>query len=328
VCSGEICQGDPNCTATTPAVPDFLTYPRYYILNEDKTEIIAEGTICKDDKSFEVCENKLPREGHFVFRVAGIEPQGDSATWEFCGEKGSINTELAFSMKRGNCVAGPLVSAAEVCAGLLSVMEFSGTVLIEGVVLSALSVAETKALEMDIAGIVNSESVTIGSWENVEEGTEFNFDIQIVIENGIAYYHSNVENQVSNIQSTVLSSMTNGVFAAGLASALDSLSIANDPLKAATGFALEHLTLDSYYYASKSVDASTKTPLQIVYSSPITSSGHSSNGDTSSLSSFAVYPMVALSVMVLLGALIVARVMNRKPSHELLPADSAHSNRL
>lgn len=300
-------------------------YPRYFILNEAKTEIIHEGTICSSSRGFEFCENVIPHNGDFVFRVAGIEPEDDASTWEFCGKKGGINEELQFTMRNGVCVAGAKLSAEEYCAGLLSNVVISGSLILGGVNAESFTTLDATVLESDLKLLMPTTGVAIKSWTNSDNGLRVHFSANIESDVNLLFFHSNLDNMVSTIRSDLSLSVSNGVFKDQLNNALDAFpNTQNDILRACTEITLEDLALYSVGYVAADGD-SQKSSIEIV-ASPIDDNNTPSRSQDSlfTMSSTGVYALVTLGVVSLAVVAVAVRLMSRKKSHELLPTDSSH----
>jgi len=127
-------------------LPRVLTYPRYYISNEERTDLIHSGSLCLKDTK-EICEEVMPHEGKFVYRVAGYYPTPEDVTWRFCGMEGGLGEELKFEMHHGKCTAIAKLSASDYCSGLESLAVFVGSLLFSGVHAGTLSTYATSVLE-------------------------------------------------------------------------------------------------------------------------------------------------------------------------------------
>jgi hypothetical protein len=310
---------------TVPNIPNSLVYPRYFILNEDKTEIIHEGTICSSSRGFEFCENVIPHNGDFVFRVAGIAPEGDSATWEFCGKSGGINEELQFTMREGSCVAGAKLSAEEYCAGLLSSVILSGSLVLGGVNADAFSTLDASVLESDLKLLMPATGVAIKSWTNTNSGLRVHFSADLKSDVNLLYFHSNVDTLVSTIQSDLSTSIANGVFKDQLNNALDAFpNTQNDILRGCTEITLEDVSLYSVGYVAAEGD-SQKSSIEIV-TSPIGDTPSTTRSHVYAISSAGAYALVTLGLVSLAVVAVAVRLMSRKRSHELLPTDSSHDS--
>jgi hypothetical protein len=318
--------GDTNCTSTVPNMPNFLIYPRYFILNEAKTEIIHEGTICSTSRGFELCENVIPHNGDFVFRVAGIEPEGDAATWEFCGKTGGVNQELQFTMKNGACVAGVKVAAADICDGVLSTVVLSGSLLLGGINSAAFSSTDAEVLESDLKLMIPANSIAIKSWTNTGDDLRVHFSANFLSGAELVYYHANVVNFATTIKTDLSTSISSGVFKDQMNLALDALpNTQSDILRSCTEITLEDMTIYSLGFVSASSEAQ-NTPIEII-SMPVETTASTDPDSVYTLTSTAVYVLVTVGIVSVGLVAVAVRVMSRKRTHELLPSESSHESR-
>ena len=133
------CDADEHGAKGPIPAPDVFTYPRYYVMNRDRTKLIKTGTICKDNRGTEHCVDMLPFHGDFVWRVAGFEKtwEGEQAEWHFCGNYGGLGHELEFKMRGGECIPGGRLTADMYCQhGFESLVGFTGTLVLSGLPLS------------------------------------------------------------------------------------------------------------------------------------------------------------------------------------------------
>jgi hypothetical protein len=325
VCDSESCaQGDTNCSTTVPNIPNSLIYPRYFILNEAKTEILHEGTICSSERGFELCENVIPHNGDFVFRVAGIEPENDAATWEFCGMTGAVGQELQFKMNNGACVAGLTVSAEDICDGLLSSVVLSGSLLLGGVNSASFSSADAEALETDLKLMVPANSITIKSWINTNNDLRVHFSANFLSASDLVYYHANVVNFAASIETDLATSIANGVFKDQLNIALDAIpNTQADALRACTEITLEDVSIYSLALVSPNPGAQS-SKIEIVAAPLETTASTDSHSIFDTISSTGVYVLVTAGIVSLGFVAVAVRMMSRKRTHELLPTDSVH----
>lgn len=87
-----------------------MTSTYYAISNPEKTKLYAMETVC-GQFSKESCEEDL-QDGYYVFRVGG---NGDRSrkdySWKFCGMRGGPKTEMLFTMYKGKCIPGEVISS-------------------------------------------------------------------------------------------------------------------------------------------------------------------------------------------------------------------------
>jgi hypothetical protein len=302
--------------------PNVLSYPRYYISNDDRTKLIHSGSLClHDDK--EICEEILPREGEFVYRVAGFDDNGDaSITWDFCGVKGTLGQELEFSMKGGKCVAGALVSASDYCEGIVSLAHIRGEILLGGVFNDKLTEYDTQLLEHMISSGVGVATVTVTSWL-VKRDVGLYVDFTLTMEMEQLGYEGIFSDMRSAFHDDLLSKLTTastqGLLLNYLSTTLSlSPNSQNDILNKVTSIEVIKFEISSVTF-SKGQDYSTTTPVEedVIVT-------HHSSGDTS-IVSFTNGAMVFIAVVVG-GALViftVSRVMRKKP-YQALPESSEH----
>lgn len=85
------------------AIPNVLTYPRYFISDAEGRKLLQQGTM-RTEVMQDVRDVKLLREGSFVFSVSGhYLSETGTLSWDFCGEQGGINERLYFNMVHGVC---------------------------------------------------------------------------------------------------------------------------------------------------------------------------------------------------------------------------------
>jgi hypothetical protein len=326
VCDGELCKGtdDETCPANIIDTADITTYPKYYIMNEKKTKLIHDGTICNPKRGVDICEEVMPYDGTFYFRVAGVEPVGDAATWKFCGREGGIDEELEFFMRHGKCVPGAQTTAKKYCDGLESVTTISATIFLTGMTSGSLSAADAKVLETDIATLMpDSERVTLTGWTYVQtdsdSGVEVTFEAVFVVQDG--FNHNNVLDTIENIRASVDVGMSSGNFVSELKTMLNGLPNSNgDVLRLAKSATLKDITLVDEYYLPAGSSVPAKNSVTEITSPAVE---HKATTADSSQFSVSVEVGVAASCM-LLAVAAAAVVFTRRNTHTLLPSESAH----
>jgi len=330
VCDAEVCTaGDTSCMSTAPKIPGALVYPRYFIVSKDKTELIHEGTICSGSRGFEVCQNNLPEDGEYVFRVAGVAPDNDDPTWEFCGKTGGLEEELQFRIKDGKCIPGARITSTKYCAGLQSSVVLTGSLLFSDVRTSFLSSADTTVLEKDIGLVIPSSSIAIKSWTQSNEGLRVHFSAAFTSDKELVYFPSNVDNLISNVETSLSSSISTGVFGDQLASGLLGFAgTQNDALRSSSSITLEEVSLFSVSYLDTS-DAQRSSPIEIVTAPVETTTVHTKpSGTIYTITSVGVYALVTVGIVLLGVAGVAVRYLSRKRTHDPLPTDSAHADNL
>lgn len=325
VCDGELCKGadDDTCSTDIIDTADITTYPKYYIMNEDKTKLIHDGTICNPHRGVDICEEVMPYDGTFFFRVAGVEPIGDAATWKFCGREGGIDEELEFFMKAGKCVPGAQTTAKKYCDGLESVTTISATIFLSGMKSDGLTAADSKILETDIATLMPyPERVTLTSWHYVESGVDSGLEVtfEAVF---VVHDHTDVMNAMDTIRNQMDVGMSSGNFVSELKTMLNDLPNSNgDALRLTKSATLKDITLVDEYYLPAGSSLTTKDPVTEV-TSPVVE--HKSSSAQSSQFTVSAEVGVAAACM-LLAVAAAAVVFTRRNTHTLLPTDSSHDD--
>lgn len=164
------------CDTGSLEIPLVNLYPRYYISNNDRTKLIHSGSLClKDEK--EICEEVLPYDGKFVYRVAGYELDAGTTSWDFCGTSGTIHQELQFEMRKGKCFPVQKLTADQYCSGIVSLGIFSGAFLLSNVHSGAVTAYDTSVLEHIIQSSIGMSSakvfITTTSYSNDELTVQF-----------------------------------------------------------------------------------------------------------------------------------------------------------
>lgn len=125
---------------------------KYYIINDRRTDIAAEGTLCGEDLLKDDCAAQLP-DGDYYFRVTGSGSRADEeVSWNFCGQRGYARQELSFSIIHGKCSAGVLRDANTILnQELKTKVTLSFSLLVENVFASALSYDDIDAIEEGVS---------------------------------------------------------------------------------------------------------------------------------------------------------------------------------
>ena len=238
------------CGLPTPTV---LTYPKYYISNADRTKLIHSGTIC-GPHSPEKCQEVLPYDGKFVWRVGGYDANPDDIQWHFCTVDGGLGQELSFTMKNGKCIPGDMIDADDYCNGVVTLAMFVGELRVS--VQSAeeeLSVAETRTLETKLSkDLFLNSKVAINSYvkEASDESFLMRFTVTVRVED-VSNYVGTVEGQLDDFAEVFVSaasqSVLSGTFSASLqAAVMSDPTLMSTQLSAVTSMEMVSLELSSY----------------------------------------------------------------------------------
>jgi len=288
-------------------LPRVLTYPRYYISNDDRTDLIHSGSLCLVDNK-EICEEVLPPDGKFVFRVAGYYPDPSVITWDFCGKSGTLYDELQFQMVHGKCVPIAEFSAADYCAGIVSLGVYSGSILISGVHHS-LSDFDSSLLEhVLVSGFSVPSTVTITSTKIQGSNLIVGFALRAKMEdlNMQGVYFDMAEAFTETLSSSLAASCSGGYYNTLLSAQLSANMVAlNDALQGATEFQLLSFKLERIEYMN--ADSS------VTYAVADQSLLLESDDDSTSRKYHVMYYVVgALGGLVMVAVLMTMR--SRKPS--------------
>jgi hypothetical protein len=250
----QVCPGVPESS-----MPSVITYPKYSIVSGDRTTLIHEGTIC-GSFSTEACVEVLPYDGKFVFRVAGFAEDPDEVRWDFCGESGILGEELQFKMVKGKCVAVEKRSAADYCAGIESISVWSGSLMLHGpspFSSSSLSVSDSKVLERTLSEVLFHSEVHIDSLVVSGDGSMVVSFTSLIVLEKLGYmgvYSDEVESAEEFIESSMETSMSNGVVFASLQDVLHndpSLSLSSEVVGQTTTMTLLGFEMTSLSYRAK-----------------------------------------------------------------------------
>lgn len=320
------------CEDSDIEMPYELIYPRYFITNIDRTEIVANGSMCLHEH-FEVCEEILPPKGKFVFRVAGYELVEGDATWKFCGEEGGINDELQFEIHDGKCHAiSNVLNAEDMCDGILTNVIYLGVLKLDLTVNSGVVTEfDTMALEHIIYNSValqSSHVVILSTTFNDKNQLLVSFKLTAVVEEtGISGTLSqNVDTFTSTIQTKFSSASTEGYFLALLTQELSAnLNNAQDILQTVTSATISEMKLQSVEYkaaASQSSEQNSNMEDAVKVEEPVVTKFNAG-----------VVGLYAFIAMVAVGALfvvVIKKVGVNKPKypHTPLPDSSLHTDDL
>jgi hypothetical protein len=305
--------------------PNVLSYPRYYISNDDRTKLIHSGSLClHDDK--EICEEILPHEGDFVYRVAGFD-QGNNLTWDFCGVKGTLGQELEFSMQGGKCVAGALMSASEICDGVVSVASISGELLLSGLFNDKLTEHDTLLLEHMISSTLNGDNLRITSWlVKRDVGLYVDFTLTMEMEQlGYEGIYSDMRSAFyDDVFDKLTTASTQGYMLNFLTAELSASSLTQrESLSAVNAIDIVKFEVTSITYSNGQTVAKEEVVAEPV---EITTSSHKKDMETLNYG----YGAMAFAAVIVGGAFaifVVSRVMRKKP-YQSLPESSEHASRM
>ena len=142
-------------------------------------------------------------------------PENSQDTWKFCGVTGSVGQELQFEMKKGKCVPGSLIDAADLCACGGSMVSIIGQIEFDGVVLSEMSHYEALVFENEIAEMMRSViSVSLNSFTLTDSGLLVTFGVTVAAEryNVDATVADNIASLVSTLQNSLNRKLVNNEF--------------------------------------------------------------------------------------------------------------------
>jgi hypothetical protein len=269
VCNSELCpNNDDVCVEDTINLPDLLTYPKWYVMNAARTELVDFGSMCEDPEEVEGCVLSLP-DGRYVYRVAGYNLEGDAASWRFCGISGVNHQELQFSMTNGKCVPAALLTAEDYCSGFKTLVFLGGSISIAGVTNDNLDDYDTNAIYLQLLAMFpNTVAVEIMS-QTLDSGLlTVSFVVTVSPEDyGLDGSVSNNIETSLNMISAAAQSESQINFLNGLSTAiLSSPAGAKDPLAQVSGATLSPLEVIQVQYVKKD-DNTLLHPLDTVSSS-------------------------------------------------------------
>jgi hypothetical protein len=254
VCDSELCpNNDDECVEDTIDLPEILTYPKWYVMNAARTELVDFGSMCENPKGIEGCVVTLP-DGRYVFRVAGYSPDGDLASWRFCGIYGVNHQELQFQMVNGQCVPNALLAAEDYCTGFKTLVSLSGSIAISGVTNANLDDYDSNAIYLQLLAMFpNTVAVEIMSQTLASGVLTVNFVVTVSPED------YGLDGSVSNNIETCLNSVyaaaqteSQASFLTGLSTTiLSSPTGVKDPLAHVSGATLTSLEVIQVQYVKK-----------------------------------------------------------------------------
>lgn len=320
---------------TTSIVPTTVTYPKYYILTDDKSELITTGTSC--DNQIEVCKEHLD-DGEYIFRVAGINPDPDEViSWKFCNVEGKLGQELHFRMKRGVCIPGQFISAADYCSGLLSIMTLNGVLILDGSKAESLTNFDFKVIESRLASAFpHYSSIKVTGYELKNSDLLVAFEVESAVEEyGL---DGTVNNNVLIVFNTILTNLetifSSGTFVSLIHDSIRESSLgADDALFSVTSASLASFELTSVEFILKSNGQVVPQDSSSTY---VGSNPYVANLPNQQVikaeSTFTISSTVAQVCASIVGFMVVALVATRGirkalssyETHLPLPSDSVH----
>ena len=294
-------------------------YPKYYIITKDRARVIHSGTICGDYEK-ELCHEKLPEDGEFVWRVAGYEDSPEQASWHFCGVDGTIGEEVQFAMRKGKCVVLAQTSASDYCDNTLTMVTLTGSVLLTGVPSSAkLTKYDTALIEDQLLDALHGNDVALTSWNVKNNVLTVDFSLT-TCSNTMGYnglYASEREAFVNFEQTKLSDALTGGYFVSYIQSGLRTVpNSENDLFYHVTSATLEVLKMESFYYVH-SDGTEVQQPMP-VYDDD-TAEEVASKEEASSLSfSTPLYVFAAVLCGGMVAVLVVARVLRSRQAYTSL----------
>lgn len=320
VCDSELCpNNDDTCVADTIDLPDILTYPKWYVMNAARTQLVDFGSMCENPKGIEGCMIELP-DGRYVFRVAGYNLEGDVASWRFCNIYGVNHQELQFSMVNGHCVPHALLAAEDYCTGFKTLVTLSGAISITGVTDANIDDYDTNAIYLQLLAMFpNTVAVEIISENRVNDILTVNFVVTVSPEDyGLDGSISTNVDTVLNTVYAAAQSESQSNFLSGLsATILSSPTGAKDPLAHVSGATLTSLEVIQVQYVKKD-DNTILHPLDVISSS-------SSKGESvhNGISIMTVVALVCGAIF-MAAATVFALLRNRASTHSPLSDKSSH----
>ena len=318
VCDSELCpNNDDVCVTDTIDLPDILTYPKWYVMNAARTELVDFGSMCENPKGIEGCVISLP-DGRYVYRVAGYNLDGDVASWRFCGIYGVNHQELQFSMVNGECVPHALLAAEDYCTGFKTLVVLGGSMSIAGVTDANLDDYDTNAIYLQLLAMFpNTVAVEILS-QTLDNGLlTVNFVVTVSPEDyGLdGSVSTNIDTCLNSIYATAQSESQSN-FLSGLSTTiLSSPAGVSDPLAHVSGATLSSLEVLEVQYVKKD-DNTVLHPLDAISSSPheVTHNG---------MSIMTVVALVCGAVF-MAAATAFALMRSRPSTHSPLSDKSSH----
>jgi hypothetical protein len=311
-------------------VPSVITYPKYFISNGDRTVLMQSGTMC-GAHSKEPCQDVLPYDGHFVWRVGGYG--NANAGWNFCGVSGTVGQELQFEMRNGKCVAHQLLSADDYCSGVVSLALLEGKVFLQfgasnpsadtsTAQLGLLSHAELKIVENTIANIFgDAEMVSVKSvsMDAGAGGIDVYFSVTEVMETKgfVGTYYDNVEAFESFSLALLDGAITPGYFVVSLQSALSSLDTSSSYTEQGLLSSVQSATILSLTVVSVKCEVKAAAP---AHYDP--SSSSSQNISANKFSHMSIGAIAAVAVLCAVVIVAGGVVLFSEQTKDALPSDS------
>jgi len=303
--------------------PDVVVYPRYYITSEDRTKLMHVGSLCLLNTE-EICELILPREGKFVFRVAGYERIEGETSWSFCGVNGLLNEDLQFEMRNGKCVAGAKLSATQYCHTLSSLAVLDGSLVLHGTSQGSLTEVDTVMLEHVILNGVKvpASGVIVESTSFRDGDLHVHFSISANLES--SHFDGTCGDEIEAFTDLVVTTLSNAGSQGFLMTLLNQELVTNaltkDVLRSTSSIELEYLKLLSITYT----DRVTSKQIETVY---VDAEVQSTEMPNQKFNGSMVYGLLAVISMVVLAGLFIAARRFRsdyRNGHLPLPDSSTH----
>jgi hypothetical protein len=328
VCDSELCpNNDDVCVEDTIDLPDLLTYPKWYVMNAARTELVDFGSMCENPKAIEGCVVSLA-DGRYVYRVGGYNMDEDAASWRFCGISGVNHQELQFSMVKGECVAHALLAAEDYCTGFKTLVFLGGSISIAGVTTDSLDAYDTKAIYLQLLAMFpKTVAVEIMS-QTLDDDSgvlTVNFLVTISPEDyGLdGSVSSNIDTSVTAISAAAQSESENN-FLSGLSTTiLSSPAGVKDPLSHVSGATLSALEVLQIQYVTKDDN----TPLHPLDVNSLSSSARREGTVRNGVSLMSVVALACGTVfLVAVAAFSLQRRRLSSPTHSPLSDKSCHTN--
>lgn len=318
--SVNVCPADTDEDEEEFTFPVELVYPRYYITNWERTELLRWGSLCKGGKK--ICQEWL-RDGKYVWRVAGVEKVEGSTQWKFCGVEGVLGQELQFTIRKGKCIPGDLIDASLCETEFQSIVSLKGIMMLANAQSAVLTEYDSEILEAQMMSALHAESVQLTSWELSGSDLLVYFTAKVVGQK-LGYDALNAESIDGFLQSeiTAVDTVTSGgYFLSALMTSLNGMPDTQaDTLRHVTAVTLVNMEVTG-------VELTAATPSQGTGSAetPVTST-HSVSGSSSFALSSSVVAICAIAFGGVLALLVAVRVFKKAPSaqHDPLPTASTH----
>jgi hypothetical protein len=300
--------------------PVELVYPRYYISNWERTELLRVGTLCKAEKK--ICQEWL-KDGKYVWRVAGVEKVEGSTQWKFCGVEGDLNQELQFTIRKGKCIPGDLIDSSLCTETFNSMITLKGSMVLSNANSAVLTEYDSEILEAQLISALKAQKAQLTSWELSGSDLVVYFTATVVGQK-LGYDGLNADSVEGFLaaETTAIDTVTSGgYFLSALMSSLNGMPDTQaDTLRHVTG-----ITLVSMEVTKVELVASTPAQNSGSAAAPVTTT-HSVSGSSSFTVSSGVVAVCAVAFGGVVALLVAVRVFKKSPSveHDPLPTASVH----